>query len=143
MSMTSETRIRGGVLGQARRTWRHGDRLYQVLLLLSTAAVLALVLGIALELWRNSALSRAAFGWNFLVSSKWDPALTDTFGALPYILGTLITATIALLGAVPLGLGAAIFLTELAPDWLARPLGFLADAVSSYSPACSSCEPGS
>ena len=98
--------------------------------MLATAAVLALVLAIAFELWRSSALSRAAFGWTFLVSSKWDPALTDTFGALPYILGTLITATIALVGAVPLGLGAAIFLAELAPDWLGRPLGFLAELLA-------------
>ena len=130
MASLSTTSSVAKLFSQARRTWQHGDRLYQMLLMLATAAVLVLVLAIALELWRNSALSRAAFGWTFLVSSTWDPALTATFGALPYILGTLITATIALVGAVPLGMGAAIFLAELAPDWLSRPLGFLAELLA-------------
>src|SRR5512135_1418290 len=89
---------------RTRSAWRHGDALYQLLLALAAVAVLLLVLGIGYELWHNSALSRHAFGWQFLVTSEWDPALTDTFGALPFILGTLITAGIALFGAVPLGL---------------------------------------
>ncbi len=115
---------------QARRSWRHGDQLYQALLILATAAVLVLVFQIGAELWQNSALSRHAFGWKFLIMSTWDPALTDTFGALPFILGTLETSAIALMGAIPLGIGAAIFLAELAPDWLGRPLGFLAELLA-------------
>jgi phosphate transport system permease protein len=115
---------------RARLFWRHGDRLYQLLLILATAAILGLVVGIGIALWQNSALSRAAFGWGFLVSSDWDPALTKTFGALPYILGTLTTSAIALLVAIPLGMGAAIFLAELAPDWLSQPLGFLAELLA-------------
>jgi phosphate transport system permease protein len=118
------------IVERARIAWQHGDRLYQFLLVLAAAAVMALVLGIAYELWQNSALSRQAFGWNFLVTSEWDPALTDTFGALPFILGTLITSSIALLAAIPLGMGAAIFLAELAPDWLSQPLGFLAELLA-------------
>ena len=124
------TRAAGPLSEQARLFWRHGDRLYQLLLIVATLAVLGLVVGIGIELWRTSALSRAAFGWDFLSSSAWDPALTKTFGALPYILGTLITSAIALLGAIPLGIGAAIFLAELAPDWLSRPLGFLAELLA-------------
>jgi phosphate transport system permease protein len=91
---------------------------------------MGLVLGIGYELWQNSALARHAFGWKFLITAEWDPALTDTFGALPFILGTLITSIIALLGAIPLGMGAAIFLAELAPDWLSHPLGFLAELLA-------------
>jgi len=118
------------LLERTRHWWQHGDRLYQVLLILSTLAVMALVVGIGYELWQNSALARQAFGWKFLITTSWDPALTKTFGALPFILGTLITAIIALLLAVPLGVGAAIFLAELAPDWLSQPLGFLAELLA-------------
>jgi phosphate transport system permease protein len=115
---------------QFRYWWRHGDRLYQALLVLATLAVLALVLGIGFELWQNSALARSAFGWRFLVTTAWDPALTKTFGALPFIMGTLVTSVVALLVAIPLGVGASIFLAELAPGWLSRPLGFLAELLA-------------
>lgn len=112
------------------RLWQHGDRLYKALLLLATLAVLLLVIAIGYELWQNSSLSRQAFGWKFIVTTEWDPALTDTFGALPFILGTLITSAIALLVAVPLGLGTALFLAELAPVWLRQPVGFLVELLA-------------
>ena len=112
------------------RWWQHGDRLYQVLLVLAAFVVLALVLGIGSELWANSALARRQFGLQFLWTTGWDPALTKTFGALPFIMGTLVTSVVALLVAIPLGIGAAIFLAELAPDWLSRPLGFLAELLA-------------
>jgi phosphate transport system permease protein len=89
-----------------------------------------LVIGIGYELWQNSSLARLAFGWKFLASTTWDPALNDQFGALPFIYGTLITSAIALLVAIPLGLGTAIFLAELAPSWLRRMLGFLAELLA-------------
>ncbi len=117
-------------LDPARRWWRHGDRLYQFLLVLAALAILVLVLGIGFQLWQDSALSRQAFGWRFLITSTWDPAITKTFGALPFIMGTLVTAAVAVLLAVPLGVGAAIFLAELAPDWLSQPLGFLAELLA-------------
>jgi phosphate transport system permease protein len=117
-------------LEQAKRVWRHGDRLYQVFLVIAGILVMALVLGIGYELWQNSALSRQAFGWRFLITSDWDPALNDVFGALPFIYGTLLTSSIALLVAIPLGIGMAIFLSEIAPDWLSRPLGFLAELLA-------------
>src|SRR5574341_526521 len=115
---------------RVRYFWLHGDRLYQLLLLLAALFVMILVFGIGYELWRNSALSRQAFGWKFIITSDWDPALSDTFGALPFILGTLITSAIALLVAVPLGLGAALFLAEVAPSWLRGPLGFLVELLA-------------
>jgi phosphate transport system permease protein len=92
--------------------------------------VMALVIAIGLQLWQNSALARQKFGWQFLITTGWDPALTQTFGALPFIMGTLVTSVVALLLAVPLGMGAAIFLAELAPTWLGRPLGFLAELLA-------------
>jgi phosphate transport system permease protein len=118
------------LIERAKKGWQHGDRLYRLLLAIATILVLTLVVGIGFELWQNSALSRQAFGWKFLVTSDWDPALNETFGALPFILGTLITSIIALLGAIPLGIGTAIFLAELAPDWLREPLGFLVELLA-------------
>jgi phosphate transport system permease protein len=65
-------------------------------------------------LWVHSSLARQKFGVGFLTSSAWDP-VNNRFGALPFIYGTVITSVVALAIAVPLGLGAAIFLAELAP----------------------------
>ncbi len=112
------------------RIWQYGDSLYRLLLFAAILAVLILVLAIGYELWVNSALSRHAFGWKFLITSDWDPALRDTFGALPFILGTLITSAIAMIAAIPLGLGTAIFLAELAPNWLRQPVGFLVELLA-------------
>ncbi len=118
------------ILERIRQVWQHGDWLYRLLLLVASLLVILLVLGIGYELWQNSALSRAAFGWNFIFSSDWDPALTLTFGALPFILGTLVTSAIALLAAIPLGLGTAIFLAELAPGWIKQPLSLLVELLA-------------
>ena len=112
------------------QSWQHGDQLFRALTLLASIAVLLLVAAIGYELWQNSALSRQAFGWAFLYTSSWDPAITETFGALPYIQGTLVTSLLALLIAVPLGLGVAIFLAELAPNWLSQPVGFLVELLA-------------
>src|SRR5574342_1370244 len=113
-----------------RHFWQHGDRLYRALLLLAAFLVLLLVLGIGYELWQNSALARQAFGWKFSITTEWDPALKQAFGALPFIMGSLTTSAIALLVAIPLGLGTAIFLAELAPGWLRQPLGFLVELLA-------------
>ena len=80
--------------------WKHGDRLYQGLILLATLLVLLLVVLIGYELWSTSDLSRKAFGLGFLTSTRWDPAIDREFGALPFIQGTLITSVLALIFAV-------------------------------------------
>jgi len=80
-------------------------------------------------LWRQSALPRHKFGFSFFLTRVWDP-IAEQFGALPFIYGTLVTAAVALLLAVPLGIGAAIFLAELAPLRLSDPLQFLIDLLA-------------
>ena len=107
----------------------HGDRPFSALVVVATLAVLVIVATIGYELWRNSALARTAYGWPFLWTTNWDPVFQQ-FGALPFILGTLQTSFLALLLAVPLSLGIAIFLSELAPDWLRAPLGFLVELLA-------------
>jgi phosphate transport system permease protein len=89
-----------------------------------------LVTAIGYELWINSALSRKEFGFSFLFSSRWDPAIDRMFGAFPFIQGTLVTSFIALLLAVPIGIGVAIFLAELAPPRVSQPLGFLVEMLA-------------
>lgn len=117
-------------LGMLRRIWDHGDGVYRLSLVLATLLVIILLVAIGYELWQYSTLTRHAFGWTFLITSTWDPAIENKFGALPFILGTLITSIIALLAAIPLSIGSAIFLSELAPDWLRQPVGFLVELLA-------------
>ena len=84
--------------------------------------VFSLLAAIMLSLLAGSAMSIKHFGANFLVNSEWDPVKED-FGALVPIIGTLVTAGIAMIVAVPVSFGIALFLTELSPKWLKRPLG--------------------
>ena len=92
-------------------------------------SVLAITAVIAFELYRNSRLPLAKFGWSFLWGTTWDP-IAEQFGALPFLYGTLVTSTVALLIAVPMGLGVAIFLSELAPRWLSDPIAFLVELLA-------------
>jgi len=94
------------------------------------AALVVLVLGaIALAMVRGSQLSLAKFGFGFVLTSVWDP-VRDVYGALPFIYGTLASSLLALLIAVPISLGVAIFLSELAPEWLRSPVGFLVELLA-------------
>ena len=94
-------------------------------------AVLVIVITAALfyVLWSESRLAREKFGWRFLISQDWDP-VTEDFGALPFIFGTVVTSAIALLIGVPMGVGAAIFLAELAPPRVANALTFLIELLA-------------
>src|SRR5437879_12800820 len=84
--------------------------------------VLAILLGIIVSLVHGSLPAIEKFGFGFLVSSEWNP-VTEKFGALVPIVGTLVTSFMALLIGVPVSFGIAFVLTELSPPWLKRPLG--------------------
>lgn len=88
------------------------------------AAILVLVIlgGVIVALMHGSWLALSTFGLEFLTSQRWNP-VTEKFGALSPIYGTLVTSLIAMAIAVPLGLLIALFLTELCPMWLRRPIG--------------------
>ncbi|CAG0945396.1 partial Phosphate transport system permease protein PstC, partial [Anaerolineae bacterium] len=111
------------------RRLQHGDVIFRALTTLGALTILIAFLAIGYELWDNSPLPRAEFGLGFLTSTEWNP-VTREFGALPFIYGTLQTSLIALLFAVPIGLGIAIFLAELAPVWLRQPLGFVVELLA-------------
>jgi phosphate transport system permease protein len=98
------------------------DLLFRNVTRLSAFAVLALLASIIVSLVVGSQPSIEAFGFHFLFSEKWNP-VTDEFGALIPIVGTLVTSGIALLIGIPVSFGIALFLTELSPLWMRRPLG--------------------
>ena len=111
------------------RRLRHGDEVAHVITLISASIILLLTSLLVYELWVNSHLSRAKFGWSFLWTQGWDP-VSDSFGALAYIYGTLVTSAVALVIAVPLGLAVAIFLSELAPRRISDAISFLIDLLA-------------
>src|SRR5581483_4669203 len=107
----------------------HGDRIFNFVTLVLALASLSILLGLAIALVVNSAPSLRAFGWGFALSSDWDP-VNERYGALPFIYGTAISSALALLIAVPLSLGVALCLSELAPAWLSRRLGFMVELLA-------------
>lgn len=108
---------------------RNGDVYAHAVAFAFGMAVVGLTGLLAWELWRNSALSRHAFGLSFLVTQTWDP-VAGQFGALAFVYGTVMTSVIALLIAVPLGIGVAIFLAELAPPRLSATAGMLLELLA-------------
>jgi phosphate transport system permease protein len=96
---------------------RFGDRAFEWLTLGMALIVVVLVSLIGWQLARGSSLAIQKFGLRFLTTSTWDP-VAEQFGALPFIYGTLVSSLIALVIAVPLSIGTAVYLTELAPLWI-------------------------
>ncbi len=106
-----------------------GDFIYKKLAQFFALLVLLLVIVMGYEMYIGSQLSIDKFGWQFLVTSTWDP-VKEIFGALPAIYGTLVSSFLALFISLPLGLGVAIFLSELAPNWLEKPLSFFTELLA-------------
>jgi len=98
------------------------DRIFHQVTRTAAITVLIILGGVIVSLVHGSLPAMKAFGFGFLFSEAWNP-VTDNFGALPAVYGTIVTSTIAMLIAVPVGLGIATFLTELCPHPLRRPIG--------------------
>jgi len=105
-----------------RRDDRFGDRVFAAMTTGAALVTLGLLLGIILSLVAGAIPAMREFGLSFLWTAEWDP-VKERFGGLVMIYGTLVTSIIALLIAVPVSFGIAVFLTELSPGWLRRPLG--------------------
>jgi phosphate transport system permease protein len=108
---------------------RLGDKIFYGLTRFFGCVVLAIPIVMAIELFRASAKTLVRFGPGFLVGSTWDP-VHEKFGALPFVYGTVVSSLIALAIAVPVSLGVAIFLSELAPQVIRKPLGFLIELLA-------------
>ena len=109
---------RGRVLDRLR--WR--DRVFHISTCVAALMVLVILAGVINALFVGAMPALRNFGAGFLVSQRWNP-VTENFGALAPIYGTLVTSLIAMVIAVPFGLLIAVFLTELCPIWLRRPIG--------------------
>jgi phosphate transport system permease protein len=111
------------------RQLKKGDGVTYLITLGCAFSIVVITAMLFYELFAKSALARHTFGWNFLFSTTWDP-VAGQFGALPFIYGTLVTSALALIIAVPFGVGAAIFLAELAPPKISDFLTFLIELLA-------------
>ena len=98
------------------------DKLFRSSTYIAAAIVFAAVVGTMVALNFGAMPALRKFGPGFLISSEWNP-VTEEFGALVAVYGTLVSSAIAMLIAIPLSFGIALFITELAPRWLKRPVG--------------------
>ncbi len=105
------------------------DGIYRGLLLAAATSVFLVVALIVFEAARGAGLSVRTFGLGFLTGTEWDP-VADKYGALPYIYGTLVTSAIALILAVPVGIGSAVYLAEIAHRRVGAILSFLMELLA-------------
>jgi phosphate transport system permease protein len=108
---------------------RSDDLFFRVGTGVLASVIIAAVVGIAFELWRESALSRHAFGLRFWLTDTWDP-VAGNFGARPFIWGTIYSSFLALIISTPVALGIAIYISELSSARLQRPLVFLTELLA-------------
>ena len=111
------------------RRLRAGDQIAYLLTLICAASIFLVTCLLVYELWINSGLARHKFGWSFITTQTWDPVKED-FGALPFMFGTVVTSVVALLISVPVGIGAAIFLSEMALPRISDTLTFLIELLA-------------
>jgi phosphate transport system permease protein len=105
------------------------DTIFAIVALLFGLSVLVLMVGIVVELWRQSSAARLEFGWSFLWSAVYDPS-SGEYGALVFVYGTLVTAFVAILLASPVGVGIAAYLVEIAPTRVNRIVGFVVELLA-------------
>jgi len=106
-----------------------GDKVFKWLTALFAASVVFLLAAMLVQMTQASALSIQRFGFGFLTQSDWNP-VHEIFGALPFVFGTVVSSVIALLLAIPVALGVAVFLSELAPGWFQKPLSLLVELLA-------------
>jgi phosphate transport system permease protein len=122
-----QSAIRKYLLSRGSSVW--ADKVFRWLMILCAVSIFGIVALIVAELVMRSQLTIAKFGMHFFFGSAWDP-VNDNYGALPFIFGTLVSSLIALVIAVPLAIGVAIFLTEMCPNFLRGPLSFLTELLA-------------
>jgi phosphate transport system permease protein len=110
-------------------TGNTGDAIFRIVMFLVALLMVAIVLAMVVALASDSMLSIRQFGFEFLTARRWDP-IKGEFGALPFVYGTVMSSVIALVISIPFSLGIAIFLVEQAPQYIARPVGFLVELLA-------------
>jgi phosphate transport system permease protein len=132
MSATASTAVSAIPPRQVRSIWarlKSGDEIAYVITFLAALSVIVITSLLVFELFKNSEQARQMFGWRFLTTQTWDP-VTPKLGAAAFIYGTLVTSALALVIGIPLGVGAAIFLAELAPPGISSALTFLIELLA-------------
>jgi phosphate transport system permease protein len=114
---------------QSRGNSGWADATFRWVMRLCALSIFAIVALIAFELVSHSQISLHRFGWHFFVGSAWNP-VTNEFGALPFIYGTIVSSLVALALAVPLAVGVAVFITEMCPKMLRGPLSFVTELLA-------------
>ena len=118
-----------------------GDAIFHGLTVFFAVLVLMILGGVIVSLVYGALPALSKFGFGFVVNGAWNP-VTENFGALAPIYGTLVTSLIAMLIGIPVAFGVALFITELCPKWLRRPLGTMIEllaAISASSTASGAC----
>jgi len=105
------------------------DRLFYGLTAFFAFLIMALAVLTAFTLWQASGPSIQKMGWSFLYTHNWDP-VQEVFGSVPFVYGTIVSSFLALLIALPFGLGISLFLTELAPQQLREPVAFMVEILA-------------
>jgi phosphate transport system permease protein len=108
---------------------RRADAVFYYAMVACGLSVIAIVVLIVYELITKSNLSWHAFGLKFFFRSEWDP-VNDQYGALPFVYGTIVSSILALLIAVPLAIGVAVYITEMSPRWLRGALAFTTELLA-------------
>lgn len=116
-------------LGLKTRVGNRGDRAFKGVATFLGISILVLVALMVVKMIDGSIPAIQRFGLGFLWGTTWDP-VAQRFGALPFIFGTVVSSMIALLVGGPIGLGTAIYLSELAPGWLRDPVSFLVELLA-------------
>jgi phosphate transport system permease protein len=111
------------------RSFFAADKLFEYSVAAIAALTLIIVWGVVMKMISDAWFSIDRFGFSFVTNATWNPN-SEQFGALPFILGTLETSAIAILIGVPLSLGIAIYLSELAPTWIREPLSFVVELLA-------------
>lgn len=106
-----------------------GDFVFRGVASLFALAIVVLLAAMAMEMWTAARPSILHSGWRFVIGRDWNP-VRDSFGALPFIYGTVVSSLLALCISVPISLGIAIFVTELAPPWMRTPVSFLVELLA-------------
>ncbi len=116
--------------GTRRSRGRHqGDAIFKTIVAGFAILIIVVLAEMVLEMSKASGASLREFGWSFIVSTNWDP-VREKFGALPFIYGTVVSSLLSLMLAVPISVGSAIWISELAPGWIKTPAGFLIELLA-------------
>jgi phosphate transport system permease protein len=127
--LTAETAGPAPLASRAKRSGRLPDLAFHGLTLFFAAVVLLVLCGVIVALISGALPALQHFGFAFFVTEAWNP-VTEKFGALAPIYGTLVTSAIAMLIGIPVAFGVALFITELCPRWLKRPLGTMIELLA-------------